>query len=69
MDHLQTNHSTFNRVFAVFESSVHSFDMPRDASFADLAGRLAQLGERYEESLIRVEVTTNARAKAEARPH
>lgn len=61
MGHLQKSHSTYNHVFAVFESSGHSFDMPRGASFADLADWLAQKSERHKEGLIRIEVTTGTR--------
>ena len=64
MNRLWTNRSTYDHVFAVFESSVHSFDMPCGASFADLASRLALMSERYAESLVRIEVTTHVHREA-----
>lgn len=59
MEQLHIGHSIRNRVFAVFPSGTHSFDLPRDATFADLAGRLARLGERHDKVLLGVKVATN----------
>ncbi len=45
-----------NHVTAVFEAGTYSFAMPRRATFAQLAGRLARLGEQHGQVLTAVQV-------------
>jgi hypothetical protein len=49
-----------HRVIADFDGSSLSFPLPRDATFEDLAGRLAALGQSHHGAPIRVEVTLGA---------
>jgi hypothetical protein len=48
--------ATENHVRAVFETSTSSFDMPRVATFEDLADRLSRLGEHHEGPLTSVNI-------------
>jgi hypothetical protein len=59
---LHINHQMQNRVMAVFESSAAIFELPRAATFEDLASRLAYLGERHDGALASVDVRVSARA-------
>jgi hypothetical protein len=51
-----TAHATQNRVMAMFESGAAVFELPRAATFADLAGRLAHLSEGHDGALMSVDV-------------
>jgi hypothetical protein len=53
---------TQNHIRAVFAASAAFFDLPRVATFADLADRLCSLGERHEGPLNRIEFVTDPTA-------
>jgi len=58
-----------NRVMAVFETSAAVFELPRAATVADLAGRLARLSEDHNEALTSVDMRVGfAPCKEEAAP-
>jgi hypothetical protein len=61
---MQTLHSqrpkTPHRVTAEFDGSELSFSLPLEATFADLAGRLAALGRPHRGAPISVEVRVGA---------
>jgi len=52
--------SAYHRVIAEFEGSALFFPLPRDATFEDLADRLAALSESHGGAPLRVEVTVSA---------
>ena len=61
---MQNHHidlATQNRVMAVFESSAAVFELPRAATLADLAGRLAHLSEGHDGALMSVDVRVGTR--------
>jgi hypothetical protein len=58
MQHPQAS-PTPNHVRAVFVATAAFFDLPRIATFADLADRLCNLGERHPGPLTSVEVVTD----------
>jgi hypothetical protein len=60
MGSFHIDRSTQNRVIAMFQSSAHSIDLPQNATFADLADRLADLGEWHDGALISVDVTVGS---------
>ena len=62
---MQNNHSelaTQNQVLAVFEPNAISFDVPRSTTLADLAGHLADIGDRYDGALSSVTVRLTSRS-------
>jgi hypothetical protein len=52
--------SACHRVIAEFEGSALFFPLPRDATFEDLADRLAAFSESHGGAPLRVEVTVSA---------
>lgn len=48
--------STESHVRAVFATSTASFDMPRVATFEDLADRLSRLGEHHDGPLTSISI-------------
>jgi len=68
VQNLHTGHATQNRVMAVFESSSALFELPRTATFAELAGRLAHLSEGHDGALISVDVRVSSRCAKEDKP-
>jgi hypothetical protein len=58
MRYLPFEPSTENHVRVVFETSTASFDMPRVATFEDLADRLSRLGEHHVGPLTAVRIET-----------
>jgi hypothetical protein len=65
MQRLRTERPTQNQVIAVFEPNVLSFELPRSATLEDLAGRLAQFGERHGEGLTSVSVRVGSPIRAD----
>jgi hypothetical protein len=61
VQNLHTGHAMQNRVMAVFESSAAVFELPRTATFAELAGRLAHLSEGHDGALMSVDVRVSSR--------
>jgi hypothetical protein len=57
MRHISEQDGRQNRVTAVLESGIFSFDIPMSTTLGELAGRLVHLGERYREALLSVEIT------------
>ena len=55
-----------HRVTAVFEAGSFCFEMPDRATFADLACRLADLGEQQAEALAAVVITAKADEERQA---
>jgi hypothetical protein len=47
-----------NSVVALFPEGLLAFEMPRGATFADLAERIAYLGERMDDGPISIAVRT-----------
>lgn len=56
-----TQHPTQNRVMVMFGSSAAVFELPRAATLEDLAGPLAHLSERHDETLMSVDVRVGSR--------
>ena len=57
MPHLSNYDGRQNRVTAVLEAGVLSFDIPITTTLEELAGRLVHLGERHREALLSVGIT------------
>jgi len=57
MRHLSNYDGRQNRVTAVLEAGILSFDISTTATLEELAGRLVRLGERHREALLSVEIT------------
>ena len=57
MRHISEHDGRQNRVTAVLEAGILSFDIPITTTLEELAGRLVDLGERYREALVSVEIT------------
>ena len=57
-----------NHVTAVFEAGAVSFEVSETVTLAELAGRLAHLGERHGEALIGVELMRSSKLGPN-RPH
>ena len=64
MQRLRTEHPMQNQVMAVFAPNALSFDLPRSATLADLAGRLAHLSKRHGRALTSVSVRVRSRMRA-----
>jgi hypothetical protein len=60
MQYVRNIHPPQHRVIAEFEGSSLSFPLPREATFEDLADRLASLGQSHRNPPISVEVRTDA---------
>jgi hypothetical protein len=65
MQDLRTERPTQNQVMAVFAPNTFSFNLPRSATVADLAGRLAHLSERHSGALTSVSVRVNTQMRAD----
>ena len=59
MRHISEHDGRQNRVTAVLEAGILSFDISITTTFEELAGRLVRLGERHRETLRSVEITKN----------
>jgi hypothetical protein len=57
MQNLRNIRSPQHRVIAEFEGSALSFPLPREATFEELAARLAALGRSHRGAPISIEVT------------
>jgi hypothetical protein len=57
-----------NRVTAVWEARILSFDISITTTLEELAGRLVRLGERHREALLGVEITKTKDADAAGQP-
>ncbi len=60
MQHLRTIRTPHHRVIVKFEGSSVTFPLPREATFADLADRLASLWQSHRGAPIGVAVTFDA---------
>jgi hypothetical protein len=56
MQRIHSGQSPTNRVVAVFEASTAFFELPKAATFEDLADRLVSLSEWHGDALISVDV-------------
>jgi len=61
---MQKSAQKSNRVTAVFQNSIFSFDLAREATFAQLAGRLGNLGEAHGGLPLSVDVRVAGRPVA-----
>jgi len=61
MQNNRTELATQNQVLAVFEPNAISFDVPMSTTLEDLAGRLADMGDRHDGALNSVTVRLNSR--------
>jgi hypothetical protein len=61
MRHISEHDGRQNRVTAVLEAGILSFDIPITTTLEELAGRLVHLGERHREALLSVEITKKNR--------
>ena len=60
MQHPQGENPTPNHVRAVFATSAAAFDLPRAATFEQLADRLCSLGERHVGPLTSINFVTQS---------
>jgi hypothetical protein len=59
MQRIHSGLSPTNRVVAVFEASTAFFELPKTATFEELADRLVSLSEWHSDALISVNVKLN----------
>jgi hypothetical protein len=59
MQRIHSGLSATNRVVAVFEASTAFFELPKTATFEELADRLVSLSEWHSDALISVNVKLN----------
>jgi hypothetical protein len=59
MEHISDHGGRQNRVTAVLEAGILTFDISITTTLEELAGRLGHLGERHRETLRSVEITKN----------
>jgi hypothetical protein len=59
MPHPHVERPTPNHVRAVFAATAAFFDLPRVATFAELADRLCSLGERHAGPLTRIDLVAD----------
>jgi hypothetical protein len=66
MPHLSNYDGRQNRVTAVLEAGILSFDISTTSTLEELAGRLVHLGERHHEALLSVEITSKVKLRGQS---